>query len=264
VPVSFPGTATAEDLYDLDPADPVDAEIISVLENWANLDPADPLDRTNPADLQLMIATGILDNVNAVLSSTALLALDPASGAELWRMPMDPAWGDFSSVTTVVPDAGGTTIAVVVESNDVEADGSLQGDSTSRAVVADAATGHRRWETEIARGPSLLTRYDDRIAMVDGTVVVDQDERVTAYPDQGRELWSQPVSTPDRHGSQMERLVATGDRLFQVGRDVWEIDLRDGGRRLVREGANAGDVTVVGDDLLVIAGSGALEAHPLE
>ncbi len=177
-----------------------------------------------------------------------LIALEPASGAELWRLEMDPAWGEIATVTRVVRGADETDVGLVIRG------------SVALLLVVDAATGARRWETELDTGATLLTR----VAVADGVTVVVDDAGFAGYDRAGRALWSVPHPS-SRHGVGLadSQLVVDHDRLFAVGTDVFEVDTSDGTSESLREDVFASDV-VIADDLLVIAGDAELEAVPFD
>ena len=173
----------------------------------------------------------------------ALVAIDPATGDELWQYEIATESLGFPVATEValLPDAA--AVAFVVQS----------GGSAGQVVVLDVATGELRWEAP-------LEAPDASIAHVDGVTVVADGTALRGYDDEGAEVWSAPM--PDELGVGLGGLVVREGRLFSSSYDVWEIDPATGTGTPVRTGVSAADVVIAGDHL-VIAGISGLEALPL-
>jgi outer membrane protein assembly factor BamB len=233
------GRVTADDLRNLDPADPTDAVILRILDEVARADPADPLDPSDPEDLQLMLDTGILELVNAELATaepvTTLVALDGATGTERWRAELD---GAAYEVDAAVPLADGSAVALVINAE------------SDRVVVFDVETGEQRWEAP-------LTSDRAAVAHVDGVTVVAEGTTVAGFDGDGTELWR--VGRPGADAGDIPDtppgLTVEDGTLYAFGADVHEIDPRDGASRVVGESVAAIDVAVAGDHL-VVAGVG--------
>lgn len=237
------GPVTADDLRNLDPADPVDAAVLRILDEYASADPANPLDPSDPEDLQFMLDVGILELVNAELTAepvTMLVALDGATGAELWRSELEAA---AYGVDAAVPVADRSAVAVVI------------GAESSRVVVLDVETGEQRWEAP-------LTSDRASVAHVDGVTVVAEGTTVGGFDDDGTELWRAALPGAGHDPDVPPGLTVDGGTLYGFGADVFEIDPGDGGSRVIGRSVAAVDVAVAGDHL-VVAGVG-LEGIPLE
>jgi outer membrane protein assembly factor BamB len=172
-----------------------------------------------------------------------LVALDPATGEELWQWEISPESTAFpvAAEVALLPDAGAA--AFIVES----------GGSPGHLVVLDTASGELRWDAP-------LEASDSSVAHVDGMIVVADGTAMRGYDHQGGEVWAAPM--PDELGLGLGGLVVTEGRLFSSSYDVYEIDPATGTSALVRPSVSSADVEIVGD-LLVMAGMSGLEAVPL-
>jgi outer membrane protein assembly factor BamB len=175
---------------------------------------------------------------------TFVIAIDPASGAEVWRAQLAAPSDGIVSFASL--DDGALTAVVV--------DG---GDGHGEMLVVDAATGQRRWQV-----PLTSPRYaGTSMAHIDGVTVLADGEETRGYSNDGTELWAVPSPQIARSPSfdHPGDLVVDSGRLWSVGYDVYEFDPADGTSVLLAEGVSATDVAVVGDHL-VIAGIQQLEA----
>jgi outer membrane protein assembly factor BamB len=85
--------------------------------------------------------------------------------------------------------------------------------------LLDAATGERRWRTE-------LTDPSRSVAVADDSLVIAHGERVTALDRSGAERWSTPLA--DRA---VAPTIADGAVLLGAGRDVHALSLANGSQR---------------------------------
>jgi outer membrane protein assembly factor BamB len=252
-----PASVTAEDLRNLDPADPTDAEILVILEQYAAVDATEPLDPQDPEDLQFMLDIGLLELVNAELSNRvapAVVALDPASGGELWRSEVG-AGGTSTELSAALEEELDSPFALdsVVSIGDGGAVAVVLGGEPPQLVVLDVATGARRWDLPLAGRSAAVTYAEGTTIVVDGT-----DMRGLA-PD-GTERWR--VATPGRRAEPGEDPFAPGlaveeGRVYAFRSGLFAVDPADGDTRMLRRGL-VEDVAVA-DDHLVVASAG-LEA----
>jgi outer membrane protein assembly factor BamB len=178
-------------------------------------------------------------------ASGHVVAVDPASGREVWRSPLLGDIGFGVGVAAAAPFDDGSAVVF------------LMGGDPRRVIVLDAGTGQLLWEAPIG------SDYASIVHVAGATVVADGAD-MRSYDAEGRQSWHVPAPVLERTPSLVSpgELVFDDGRLFAAGYDVYEIDPASGASQLVREGVSATDVAVVGD-LLVIAGIGSLEALPL-
>ncbi len=178
---------------------------------------------------------------------TFVIAVDPASGAEVWRTQVDDNVAPLLDIGSVASLDDGTLLAFVVH-------GSRSG--SGEMLVVDTATGQRRWQVPL--GSDYAS-----VAHIDGTTVLADGKDTRGYSSDGTELWTVPspeiVRTPNLVSPGV--LVVDGDRLWSAGYDVYELDPINGSSVLLAEGVSAIDVAVV-DERLVISGISQLEAIP--
>jgi outer membrane protein assembly factor BamB len=247
----LPVSVTPDDLRNLDPADPLDADILAILEEYAAVDPANPLDPRNPEDLQFMLDTGLLELINAELSfrmGPQVVALDPASGAELWRAEIgagDPAGtaGDPASDSTF----GLETVAAIPDSGAVAF--TLAGEPPE-LLALDAASGARRWGQPLAGDSATLAHIDGTTIVVDGTDMRGLDA-------DGTELWRVPTPGQGRDDPFAPHLVVADGRVYAFRNGLFTVDPADGTSQMLRSGGVRN--VAVADDHLIVASAG-LEA----
>jgi outer membrane protein assembly factor BamB len=172
--------------------------------------------------------------------STVTLAVDPSTGAELWRSPLADRNEVGVSIEGVAPLDDGS-VAVLVNGY------------PSRVLSLDPATGEKRWEEPLAAsglGTSLVH--------LDGSTIVLDGDELRAYDAAGDQQWRAPAPGAGL-GSE---LVVQQDRLFLAAQDLSVVDPSTGEATLVREGVGATDVAITGN-LLVCSGTFQVEALPL-
>jgi outer membrane protein assembly factor BamB len=170
-------------------------------------------------------------------SGLALVAVEPATGAELWRHSL----GGLPVVTDLTGPADGSTVTLVLkEGDDVD------------LVTLDGATGAQQWATPLR---------DDfpRVAVSGGTTVVQEGSRLRGLDREGQQRWAAAVP----EGRTFGRLVQVPGHLYLVGVNVYEVEPRSGRVDLVLRDV-VGDDLVVAEDLLVLSTLDGLEAHPLD
>ncbi len=179
---------------------------------------------------------------------TFIIAVDPASGAEVWRTQVDDNVAPVLDIGSVASLDDGTLMAFVVY-------GSHNG--SSEMVVVDTATGQRRWQVP-------LSSVYASVAHIDGTTVLADGADTRGYSSDGTELWAVPSPEIARTPNLVSpgALVIDGDRLWSAGYDVYELDPTNGSSVLLADGVSAIDVAVVGERL-VISGISQLEAIPI-
>lgn len=178
---------------------------------------------------------------------SAVAAIDPATGQELWRTDLGPELTSFLGMEDLAASEDGSTVTLIGRG----------ADTPNHLVVLDTATG------EIVRQETLTSNYGSLLP-VDTTMLVADGVNLTAHGADGQELWAVPV--PSASGDAMSdpgELVQEGGRVYLTGYDVFEVDPADGATALVAESVSATDVAVV-DGLLVLAGISQLEARPLD
>ena len=181
-----------------------------------------------------------------------IVAVDPASGQEIWRSPGMAGIGLGRSIASAAPFADGSAAAFTLEPSSVE--GNAEG---ARLVVLDSATGTVRWEAPTATSAS--------VAHLEGLTIAVDGPDMRAYDGTGGEVWTAevPVSEEAPGEPAVRTLVLDGGRLFGIGRDVYAIDPVSGDSALVIASGTTSDVAVAGDSL-VVAGVFAVAAVPLD
>jgi outer membrane protein assembly factor BamB len=178
----------------------------------------------------------------------AVVALDPASGTELWRYELDTPPADPVLLRSVAPVTGGSAVALAFSGQ------------PAQFVVVDAATGVPRWDVPIEGDQVGVTHLDGV------TVVVDAGS-MRAFDDDGTELWSEPApgggNSPDDLESQtVPEMVVESDTIYALDIDVHTVDISDGTTRQVHTRSFSTDVAVAAGHL-VVAGR-ELQGIPLE
>jgi len=189
------------------------------------------------------------ENVYATLvgPERQLVALDAATGTELWKTTVD----EFASASHVhqLHGIGGTdSIAAVV--------GPLVGEQ--RLLVIDRASGDVSAEVSLGERPAAL-------ATVDGTIVVLTGEELRGYSPDGDELWTQTVEVSEMTADQETvlysgRLLVVDDTLYLDTTGVWTIDPATGERTgtVVDEGVGpfvaTSELIVIGDGCCPVPG----------
>ncbi|MGC4782482.1 Hsp70 family protein [Micromonospora zamorensis] len=191
-----------------------------------------------------------------------VVAVDTATGDELWREQTDARADDWEAIIAV-PGA----VAVLADAS---------GDSTPRPLaVLDARTGEQRWQRSI-RGDDNVYFADDTAVLVDRTAA----QLVGLRLSNGTQKWAQPTPRDQFDGSRtVVRPVGTakaaggpafldgtprnswtgkGRQLIQVGADrsVRLLDM-ESGKVLRRWGsvADLDDLVVAHEDRLYVAGN---------
>jgi outer membrane protein assembly factor BamB len=161
-----------------------------------------------------------------------LVALDAATGAQLWRENLAD---ETRVIDAVAPFADGSAVAFALR-------------QPTRVIVLDVATGAHRWT-------SPLTGELGSVAHTDGVTVVCDGGELRGYDNEGTELWT--ASTPESDEDVIERyppeLDTENGRIYAYRVHVSEIDPIDGTSRTIRENVPATDVAEAGGHL-VIAG----------
>lgn len=251
VPADSPVAAVGGVVVAIDRDELVALDAATGDERWSAFAPSESDDTAPEGGVftdgtRLFTALTVVDGETLDITG-AIVAVDPASGAELWRSgPYDI--NTSVGIASAVPFDDGSAVAFYLHGGQ---------DSPGRVVVLDPTTGATLWEV-------VLVDIYGSVAHVGGTTVVADGPDTRAYDAAGNELWriGSPVIEHDPDMSSPDELVVTGGRLFVAGSDVFEIDPRDGRSTLIRDGVNASDVEIVGDQLIV-AGIHELEAIPL-
>lgn len=172
--------------------------------------------------------------------TSAIVAIDAASGAEVWRSEVAP---DELGVEAAARTADGAAVALTIAGE------------PGRVMVVDAATGAPRWEVPVTS--DWVT-----VAQLDGVIVVADGSQLRGYDAAGGELWSGPDPDGNPGGEPIPpELVVSEGRLLAFRLDLHEIDPSDGAAHRLGSHTVAEDVAVAGDHLIV-AGNG-LEAITL-
>jgi outer membrane protein assembly factor BamB len=173
-----------------------------------------------------------------------LVALDGATGAELWRVELDDELASVmtTGIEAVAPVADGSAMAFALRGQ------------PGRVVVLDAATGAHRWDVP-------LTSESGSVAHVEDVTIVSDGAELRGYDNVGTELW-----TVSRPGSDVAtrfppELDVEDGELYAFRLHVSVIDPTDGTARTLRQNVRPTDVAVAGGNL-VIAGT-QLETAPL-
>lgn len=188
--------------------------------------------RLGPTDVGLQPAVTSMGVLVAAGDGT-VVALDPASGREQWRIQLG---------TTLSAGVGsdGQTHAVVTRSNDLVTlrEGReawrqrlpaqvltaplVAGErvfvlAADRSVAAfDASTGRRLW-TQLRRGDPLVLRQPGALTAVGDTLIAGLSSRLVGLnPNDGSIRWEVPVATP-RGTNEVERLADIVQGLSRVG-----------------------------------------------
>ncbi len=191
------------------------------------------------------IAIETFDPQTAADVTGNIVAVDPATGREVWRSAELGDIGYGAGIADAAPFEEGGAVAFLMEG------------TPRRIVVLDAATGQQRWEAPIA---------SEYASIVDaaGTTIVADGPDLRALDRSGQPTWEVPAPViaraPDLLGP--GELVVDQGRLFIAGYDVLEVDPATGESELIRTGVSATDVAVAADRL-VIAGISQVEAVPL-
>jgi outer membrane protein assembly factor BamB len=164
-----------------------------------------------------------------------IVAVDPASGAEIWRSPQLGDIGYGAGAVAAAPFDDGAAVAFLMEGY------------PGRVLVLDSATGQIRWEVD-------LTSDYASVVHLDGSTIVADGATTRSYDADGRQEWevASPVieRNPDLIGP--GDLVVDRGRLFVAGYDVYELDPTDGAADRIRKGVSASDVAIVGDRLIIV------------
>ena len=172
--------------------------------------------------------------------ATVTLAVDPTTGAELWRAPLADRSEAGVSIDGVVPVDDGSSVAVLVDGY------------PGRVLLLDTATGAERW-----RRPLATSGLGTSLAQLDGSTIVLDGDELLALDAAGGERWRAPAPG----AGQGSELVVEQDRLFHAAEDLSVVDPSTGEATVVREGVGATDVAVA-RDLLVCSGTFQVEALP--
>jgi outer membrane protein assembly factor BamB len=174
-----------------------------------------------------------------------IVAVDPATGREVWRSDVLGDIGFGVGIADAAPFVEGGAVAFLMEG------------TPRRIVVLDTADGRMRWESPIA------SEYSNIVDAGGMTIVADGPD-MRALDRDGGTAWEVPSPVIERSPSLLGpgELVVDHDRLFIAGVDVLEVDPASGESELLRPDVNATDVAIAAD-LLVIAGISDLEAVPL-
>jgi outer membrane protein assembly factor BamB len=172
------------------------------------------------------------------------VALDGATGAELWRIELDD---ELASAMT-------TTIEAVASVADGSAVAFALRGEPARVVVLDAATGAHRWDVP-------LTSESGSVAHIEGVTIVSDGAELRGYDNEGTELWTVPRPGSDVATRFPPELDVEGGKVYAFRLHVSVIDPTDGTARTLRQNVRPTDVAVAGGHL-VIAGT-QLETAPL-
>ncbi len=202
---------------------------------------------TDGVRLYAAVAEGITDTS---LGTGYIVALDPATGQEIWRSQALAGIGVSRVVASAAPFADGSAAAFAIDASPSAAE------EGSQVVVLDSATGAVRWE--------VPTVGSAEVAHADGLVIVLDGSDLRGYDSAGSEVWSSPVPVSEDAPGQpaVTGLVLEGDRLFGIGRDVYAIDPATGATEIAASSGTTSDVAVAGD-ALVVAGVFSVSAVPL-
>lgn len=203
---------------------------------------------TDGARLYVALAEGAGE---ASLGTGYIVAVDPASGQEIWRSADIAGIGISRSVASAAPFSDGSAAAFALEASP------SAGEEGGRVVVLDSATGAVRWEVPTATSAGVVH--------VDGLIVTLDGGDLRAYDAAGDEAWSTslPVSDDAPGEPAVTSLVLDGERLFGIGRGVYAIDPATGELGVVVDNGTTSDVAVAGDSL-VVASVFSVSAVPLE
>jgi len=169
--------------------------------------------------------------------TVTLIAVEPATGHELWRHDLDGT----PLITSVTAPVDGKTVAVVTKE-----------DHDAKLLTLDAATGAERWAVP------LRDEFPE-VAVDDGITVVLEGTKLRALDREGQQRWTS--TSPG--GRTDPRLVQAAGHLYLVGVNVYEVDPRTGDIDTVRNDVVGHDLVVVGDRLVLSTFDG-LEAYPLD
>jgi outer membrane protein assembly factor BamB len=189
--------------------------------------------------------------------ASAIVAIDPGTGAELWRSPWER--GDrygFPGIYDAAPVDGGSAVAVV---------GGLLGQQVQLTVL-DVANGEVRWRAPL--GP-----YVAAVAHLDGVTVAYYERELRGYDRDGEQLWAAPApltgELPNPTHVRYGDLAVERDVLYFSGSgSVHELDPASGASRPAVDGSALD--WVVTDERLVVArpccrdGWGPIEGLPLD
>jgi outer membrane protein assembly factor BamB len=189
-----------------------------------------------------------------------IVAVDPASGSELWRSaPVSQTVG--VTINAAVAFEDGTAMAFAISG------------ANSKLVVLEAATGRLLWDADVLFDP---TQTRSSLAHVDDvTVVISDDGEMTGYDRAGTQLWTRSVDESDQHS-----LIVQDGVLYHAGPGLSTVDPRSGVSQVILEGGtleagavvetsdggiarDLGDVVVVGDRL-VVGGLSPVEGFRLD
>jgi outer membrane protein assembly factor BamB len=178
-----------------------------------------------------------------------VVALDPATGNEIWRTPIADPVAPTLGIDSMAPIDDTTLTAFVVHAAGVNGLGEM--------LVVDTATGQRRWQA------ALGSDYSG-VAHLDGTTVLADGDHTRGYSSDGTQRWAVPSPETARNPRQPSpgNLVVEDGQLWILGYDVHQLDPTDGTTELTTDGVSATDIAVI-DDHLIIAGISQLEALPL-
>ncbi|HEX6417326.1 MAG TPA: PQQ-binding-like beta-propeller repeat protein [Acidimicrobiales bacterium] len=186
-------------------------------------------------------------------ASGHVVAVDPRSGAELWRSPPLPGITPAAGLGAVAFSDGGDAVAVLMPGLPAQ-EAAMPG----QVAVLDAATGEVRWDVPVADRAAGM-------AHVTGlTVVVDGGE-MRAYDGAGSQVWAVAVPGRDAEASrgELSAVLPAAGRLVLAGRDVYAVDPGNGEAELIAESGATSDVVVAGGHL-VVAGASALSGVPMD
>lgn len=175
-----------------------------------------------------------------------VVAVDVATGAELWRSPSLPSVRWAQGIGTVALYADRSAVAIGLDG------------AEGQAVVLDTATGELRWEADLAGERPA-------VAHVDGVTMVVDSTDMRAYDVLGDQLWatSTPVPPDDDGLTGLHTVVVRDGLVFVVGQGVYQVDPGDGGSGMVHESGTTSDVAIAGDHV-VATGVFALSAVPVD
>jgi len=239
-------------------AELVGVDVVTGEERWRAF-PSDVSDAPSLSDQVLTdgrrFYVGMETDFDSDTADAHVVAVDPATGAELWRAGLGPDVQSLHALDDLALSEDGTVATLMAAA--------LEG--TNQLVVLDTATGQVLRQTPLTSSDaSTMQGSGMSVIPLAGTTIMADGANLGASDASGRVLWEAPAPTvePGTSPANPGELVDEGGRLYLVGEDVVEIDPATGAATPVAEGVNATDVVAV-DDLLVVAGAERLEARSL-
>lgn len=180
--------------------------------------------------MSAMVRSGATVSVDDI--EEVVVAVDPATGAELWRTDPREVGGEaFLDAVAPVDGDSGAVFAFVGDDAEV--------------FAVDTATGQRLWDVPTGGDRPAVVQFED-------TTIVADAAAIRSYDAEGHELWSE--ASPERRQSGADprtpELVVDQGRLFAFGTHLYEIDAGNGATVALRRFDLTEDVAVAGDEVV--------------